>query len=151
MATLLQQSPYRCDQCGTTDVVAASLVYQQGTRMHLGMFNSGSSQSHSAQIASPPQPRGYARPLFLWGFAIYFACFWAYAGLSALHKHPNNSASFEYPIALLLFLGLVCLGVLIIKLRRISHYNREVYPKQRWDWEHTYMCRRCGSRLLISS
>ena len=151
MATLLQQSPYQCDQCGTPDIVAVSLVYQQGTRTHSGMFHPGSSQSCSAQVAAPPQPRGFARPLVLWGFAIYFSCFWAYAGFSALHRHPKNPASFEYPIACLLFLATACLGTLILKFRRISRYNREVYPKLRSHWEHTYMCRRCGSRTFISS
>ena len=29
-------------------------------------------------------------------------------------------------------------------------YNREVYSKLEWDWAHSFMCRRCGKRQLIS-
>lgn len=150
MAALPQQNPYQCDQCGTANIVAVPLLYQQGTRTYSGTFHQGSSQSYSAQAAAPPRPRGYARPLLLWGFAIYFAGFWAYAGFSAYFKYPNDSG-LAYPIAFLLLLGLACLGGLVLNLRRISRYNREVYSRLYWDWEHTYMCRRCGKFILIPS
>ena len=34
---------------------------------------------------------------------------------------------------------------------RWPDYNREVYPRLRWNWEHTYICRRCGKPRLIPS
>jgi hypothetical protein len=33
----------------------------------------------------------------------------------------------------------------------VSRYNREVYPHLRRNWEHTYICRRCGNSQLILS
>jgi hypothetical protein len=48
-------------------------------------------------------------------------------------------------------MGVVCLGGMVLNLRRISRYNLEVYPRLHWDWLHTYMCRRCGNRSLMSS
>jgi hypothetical protein len=33
----------------------------------------------------------------------------------------------------------------------VVHFNREVYPPLHWNWEHTYICRRCGNSQLISS
>jgi len=39
----------------------------------------------------------------------------------------------------------------MLNLRRISRYNREVYSRLLWDWQHTYMCRRCGTFSLIAS
>jgi hypothetical protein len=39
----------------------------------------------------------------------------------------------------------------ILNLLRIAHYNRDVYPRLRWDWEHTYVCRRCGKLRVIHS
>jgi hypothetical protein len=150
MASVPQQNPYQCDQCGTPNIVAVPLLYQQGTRTYSGLTTWGSSQSYSAQLSAPPSPRGYARAFFLWGFAIYFACFWAYAGFSARLKYPNDT-TLAYPIAFLLLLGLACVVGLVLNFRRISRYNREVYPRFRWDWEHTYMCRRCGKTLVIPS
>ena len=151
MATLLQQNPYQCDQCGAPNIVAVPLIYEQGTRTYSGAFHRGSSQSYSAQAAAPPRPRGYMRPLLVWGFAICFAFFWAFAGFSALLKHPTSSAVLEFPIALLLLLGLVFLAGMVLNLRRVTRYNRETYPRLHWNWEHTYMCRRCGSARLMSS
>ena len=150
MASVHQQNPYRCDQCGTPDIIAIPLLYQQGTRAYSGPLYSGSSQSYSARAAAPPRAQSYARPLFLWGFAIYGACFLAYGGFSAHLKHPND-ASLASLISLFLFLGLAAVVGLLLNLRRISRYNRQVYPRSLWDWEHTYRCRRCGNLQLIPS
>lgn len=151
MATLSQQSPYRCDQCGTPDIVAVPLVYQQGTRTYANPFGWGSSQSHSAQAASPPRRRSYLRSFLLWGPPTSLFFLWSYAGISAMLEHRNVRRSAQEEMAVFLFLGLICLGGLVISATRIYRYNRRVYPQAQWDWEHTYMCRRCGSRLLISS
>jgi predicted RNA-binding Zn-ribbon protein involved in translation (DUF1610 family) len=63
MASVSQLNPYQCDQCGTTNIVAAPVLYQQGTRAYSGTFSSGTSQSFSAQAAAPPDPRGYAKSI----------------------------------------------------------------------------------------
>jgi hypothetical protein len=151
MASLSQQNPYQCDQCGTANIVAAPILYQQGTRAHSGTFSSGTSQSYSAQAAAPPSPRRYGRPLLLWGFGIFFSCFWGWAGLNAIIRHPNSREIMERPIAFLVFLGIACLTGMIFSFRKIAHYNREVYPRLHWNWEHTYICRRCGKLRLIPS
>jgi hypothetical protein len=54
MASVSQLNPYQCDQCGTANIVAALILYQQGTRAYSGTLNSGTSQSYSAQAAAPP-------------------------------------------------------------------------------------------------
>jgi hypothetical protein len=64
MAAIPQQNPYQCDQCGTPNIVAVPLLYQQGTRTYSGLTTWGSSQSYSAQLSAPPRPRGYARAFF---------------------------------------------------------------------------------------
>jgi|SRR5665213_2958587 len=151
MATVVQGISYQCDQCGAADIVAVPLVYQQGTRAYSGILHWGVSQTHSAQAATPPRPRGYSRPLLLWGFAIFFACFWSFAGIGAVLKRPNTAGSIEYPIAFLMILGLFCLGGLILNLRKTTRYNRDVYPQLYWEWEHTYLCRRCGRLSQIPS
>ena len=33
----------------------------------------------------------------------------------------------------------------------IARYNRDIYPRLRWNWEHTYICKRCGKFSFIPS
>ncbi len=151
MATPLQQNPYRCDQCGTGEIVAVPLLYQQGTRSYSGTFSRGTSQSYSAQVAAPPRPRSYLRSFLPWGFAIFFCVFWGGAGFSKIAEQPARHTSLGPAVGFLLFVGLGCLAGLALSLRRISRYNKEIYLRLHWDWTHTYMCRRCGKSRLIPS
>ena len=50
MASVSQLNLYQCDQCGTTNIVAAPVLYQQGTRAYSGTFSSGTSQSYSCLL-----------------------------------------------------------------------------------------------------
>jgi hypothetical protein len=151
MASLPQQNPYQCDQCGTPDIVAMPLLYQQGTRTYSTTVGWGSSQTNSAQASIPPRTRGYVRPLLLWSVPIVLFFLWSYAGFSAVLERPNIMTTAAEEAALFLVLGLTCLAGLVSNLGRISRYNRDVYPRLHWDWEHTYKCRRCGSLRLIGS
>lgn len=146
MATAPKLNLFRCEQCGTPDIVAVSLLYQQGTRTYSTPFGWGGSQSHSAQAASPPSPRSYLRPLLLWGFAVFFFFFWGLAGATTVPTHPKTTKT---AATIFLVMGFACLGGLVLNLRRIVRYNREVYPRLHREWSHTYMCRRCGNRSLI--
>jgi hypothetical protein len=149
MASVQQQHPYECDQCGTPEIVAVPVLYQQGTRTFSGRFNHGTSQSYSAQAAAPPRPRGYTRPLLLWGPAILIFSVWVWAGFSLILEHPT--AMIVEKAAISVLLDISCIAGLLLNLRRISRYNHEVYPQLHEDWTHTYMCRRCGSYRLIPS
>ena len=51
MVTTGQQTAYRCEQCGSPEIVALSLLYEQGTRSFSGRFTSGVSQSYTAKAA----------------------------------------------------------------------------------------------------
>ena len=151
MAATGQQIAYRCDQCGSPELVALSLLYEQGTRSFSGRFTSGVSQSFTAKAASPPSPRNHVRPLFGWGFAIFFCVFWGIAGFRGILQHPQKTESLEGAVTFLFGLGFMFFLGMIFHLRRISRYNREVYPHLHSDWAHTFMCRRCGKYSLIRS
>ena len=91
MASVSQLNPYQCDQCGTTNIVAAPVLYQQGTRAYSGTFNSGTSQSYSAQAAAPPRPRGYGRPFFF-GDPLFFIFFCGpSSGFGSILEHPKTT------------------------------------------------------------
>ena len=151
MASVLQPNPYQCDQCGTTNIVAAPVLYQQGTRIFSGIFNSGTSQSYSAQTAAPPHPRSYIRPVLLWGPVILILSIWTLVGFrSILELHRTTMIRVDLAAGFLI-LEVICLAGLVFNLRGVARYNREVYPRLRWNWEHTYICRRCGKLRLIPS
>jgi hypothetical protein len=107
MAATGQQMAYRCDQCGSSEIVALSLLYEQGTRSFSGRFTSGVSQSFTAKAASPPSPRNYVRALFGWGFAMFFCVFWGIAGFRGILQHPQETESLEGAVTFLFCLGLM--------------------------------------------
>ncbi len=151
MASLAQLNPYRCDQCGTTNIVAAPVLYQQGTRAYSGTFNSGTSQSYSAQQAVPPRPLGYLKPVFRWGPLILLLSVWTVIGFRSILELPRM-IMFRVELAVVfLLLEVFALAGLVFNLRKIARYNRDIYPRLRWNWEHTYICRRCGKFSLIPS
>ena len=150
MAATGQQVAYQCDQCGSFEIVALSVLYEQGTRNFSGRFTSGVSQSFSAKAASPPSPRNYGRAFFGWGFAILFCVFWGIAGLRGMLQHPQKVGSLMGAVVFLFCLGLVLFLGMLLNFRKIARYNREVYPHLHSDWAHTFMCRRCGKYSLIS-
>lgn len=151
MEAVSQSSFYQCDRCGTTNVVAAPVLFEQGTRTYSGTFSSGTTQTFAAQAAAPPRPRGYLRPFVTWGpaIAIFFA--WSVAGISSIHEHPLTSALHPNTVAVFFVLCLTSVAGLLLSLQKRVRYNRETYPQLQWNWEHTYICRRCGRNLLIPS
>ena len=151
MASVSQLNPYQCDQCGTTNIVAAPVLYQQGTRAYSGTFSSGTSQSNSAQATAPPSPRGYGRPLLLWGPVILFLSVWTIVSFRSILELPKATMFRLDLAAVFLLLEVFSLVGLVFKLRSIARYNRDVYPRLHWNWEHTYICKRCGRPRLIPS
>jgi len=151
MASTSRLNPYQCDECGNANIVAAPVVYHEGTRTYSGTFYSGTTQSYSAQAVAPPKPRGYIRPFLVWGPPIVILFVWTALGATSILEHPTTSALRPTTVAVFLLLGVACLGGMLLHFRNIARYNREVYPRLYWNWEHTYICRRCGRSLLIPS
>jgi hypothetical protein len=151
MASVSQFNPYQCDQCGNANVVAAPVVYHEGTRAYSGTFYSGVTQSYSALAVAPPKPRGYIRPFLVWGPPIVILFVWTVVGTNSILEHPATSALRPTTLAVFLLVGLASLAGLYFSLRRIASYNREDFPRLQWNWEHTYVCRRCGKLRLIPS
>lgn len=150
MASVQQQTAYQCDQCRSPEIVALPLIYQQGSHIHRGLFRWRTSQSYSARATAPPRPRSYLRLFLLWGIPILFFLFWGIAGFSFAVEHPKTSASSTGSVALcFLILGAVCLGAMLLHMRRAACYNREVYQHLYRNWSHTYKCQRCGKLTLI--
>jgi hypothetical protein len=148
MAVAKQQHSYQCDQCGSSNIVALSLLYDHGTRTYSGPTYWGRSQSYSAQGAAPPRRKGYGGPLLLWGFLLYFFLFWSWAFYGARIKYPDTT---QYALGFLGLMGLGCVAGLALTCRKVARYNRHVFPTLYRNWAHTYMCRRCAKLLHIPS
>jgi hypothetical protein len=150
MASVSQLNPYHCEKCGTANIVAAPALYQQGTHTYSTRFYSGTTQSFSAQAVAPPRPRGYVRPFLIWGPAIAFFALWTFIGFDSIIELRRTTA-FKAELAFVfLTLCATSLAGMVFNLLKVVRYNREVYPRLRWNWEHTYVCRRCGNSQLIS-
>ncbi len=150
MATVSQLNPYYCEQCGTANIVAAPALYQQGTHTYSTRFYSGTTQSFSAQAVTPPRPRGYVRPFLIWGPAIAFFALWTFIGFDSIIELRRTTASKAELAFVFLTLCATSLAGMVFNLLKVVRYNSEVYPRLRWNWEHTYVCRRCGNSQLIS-
>ena len=104
-----------------------------------------------ANSGTPPLPRGYLRPFIVWGPIILLSSLWTFVGFrSILELSKSTMIRLELPFVFLL-LTVASLAGLVINLRKVAHYNREVFPRLHWNWEHTYICRRCGKFRLIPS
>ena len=118
MASVSQLNPYQCDQCGTANIVAAPVLYQQGTHTYSTRFHSGTTQSFSARAVAPPRPRGYLRPFLLWGPAIVIFFVWTVVGVSSIDQHPMTSALRPSAVTVFLFLGVASLAGMVFSLRK---------------------------------
>ena len=91
MASVSQLNPYQCDQCGTANIVAAPVLYQQGTHTYSTRFHSGTTQSFSAQAVAPPRPRGISPAFSCFGDPQYaLFSFVDFVGLVGILDHINS-------------------------------------------------------------
>jgi hypothetical protein len=57
MASISQLNPYHCDQCGTANIVAAPVLYQQGTRTYSStLFTAGAAGRSFLSTDDPGRP-----------------------------------------------------------------------------------------------
>jgi hypothetical protein len=151
MASVSQLNPFYCDQCGTANIVAAPVLYQQGTHSYSTRFHSGTTQSFSAKSVTPPRPRGYLLPFIVWGPPLAFFTLWTLIGFGSILKFQRISLlKAELPLVFLALCISSLMG-LLLNLRKVARYNRHILPRLHWNWEHTYICRRCGRFRLIAS
>ena len=152
MAVAKQQPSYQCDQCGSPNIVALSVLYDQGTRTYSSPKYSGKSQTYSAQGAVPPRRKGFGGPFLVWGSGAYFFLFWGCMLLRGVLERPTDFGPISERVAVVLIsIGLGLIGGMILNFRRVARYNAKVFPGLYSNWAHTYMCRRCGKLLHIPS
>jgi hypothetical protein len=57
-----------------------------------------------------------------------------YCGFERSSSTPKTAETIENAVATFLVMGFACLVGMILNIRRISRYNRDIYPRLHWDW-----------------
>jgi len=154
---------FECQKCGSTDLKKVSLVYQDGLSKtksrsrHFGFLlgtagpaivtgrsiRYGTQQSVLSRSLNPPAKWSYARLVARFFVISCFALF-AYIVFVSASNPPVSTL----PVKLYVFLApvafLVCLAVLV-------RHNRFVYPRQYAQWDHSFLCQRCGTLSIHNS
>ncbi len=161
-----------CRSCGSSDFKKLSFVYLAGTRdiqstmvgFGRGLFvgkNRGTSQSRLSQLATPPRPRSYGGVVAAWVLVGMFGLmFWTitFTALRApVNQGPPNrqldhKTSKPVPaieVSMLENIG-IAMGMaypllLLLLLRNVHRYNRDVYSKAMQRWNSSFMCQSCGA------
>ncbi len=82
MAATGQVMAYRCEQCGSSEIVALSLLYEQGTRSFSGRFTSGVSQSIHSESRLTAVSSQLCTSIFRVGIRNILLCLLGYRRLS---------------------------------------------------------------------
>lgn len=150
----MSQNVYECPYCQSDNIQSYNIAYASGFsnvsgittgvgvgmggRVGVGVGNTvGTQQTVLSMMAEPPKKKSTTSLFIKGSLGIYFGL-----GLvllvSGLSK--NNWS---------LLLYVVAYAILIYAIHRRTVWNREVYPNLRKDWEHTYICLRCGNRFRL--
>ena len=147
----------RCPKCSSTDLKKVSLAYQEGlfrvdtrTRMLGFLFASGGpdvvvgrattsgvQQSALSKSLAPPTKWSYLK-LVLWSAAISFVALVAYVRGVMTSPPPVSSLPVKIYVA-------VAPLVFIFLLISIWRHNHSTYRLKYSQWNHSYLCDRCGT------
>lgn len=142
MSETLPDNQYVCPnpKCGSTSIQRCAMVFQSGTSRStgftsgvgvatgggLGVFGASTETASSTLLAeqlAPPAKRGVG----LWAFMIII-------GVGMLISK----------VWWLVLLGLALIIIAVFFSRKIGKWNKTEYPKLLSDWEHSWVCHKCG-------
>ncbi len=146
----------RCPNCGGSDFKKASLAYQEGlyrvhTRSRLRGFllggagpdvivgravTKGVQQTELSKRLRPPTKWSYGKLMGLTA-AVSFTMLIVY-----VHSVMGSSGKVS-PEPAVAGMVVVTMGFLVSLIVVLRH-NHFVYPKQYAEWEHSWLCTRCG-------
>ena len=148
---LTAQSPLvaalECPNCRSTDLKRIFLVYAAGVHDTRGRFIAslpgsasglffgryrGASQSRLSKIVAPPVRAPYFLPIVLWLFGFFVViAFGSLGKLSSLMALISVGYNLLLPVYLIAAL----------------FYNWFVRPTKYRNWENTFLCQRCATRI----
>src|SRR5258708_33016320 len=135
-----------------------------GRGLYVGR-NRGTSQSRLSQIAAPSRARSSSRVVIIWllfglvGGWMFAMVITAANPLTNRQKNPtirrnqgNTRPSVEISPEVAIVMRNIAIGagtayvlLLLILLRSVRRYNRDVYSKAIVRWNSSFMCQSCGA------
>ena len=96
-------NPYRCDHCGTENVVAAPVLYQQGTRVYSGTFSSETADPTLLKLLRLRPCAVISVRLFFGDREFFFSFVWTTVGLRSIFAHPTSTGLRANSVGVFLF------------------------------------------------
>jgi len=141
----MSENAYVCPYCQSENIqsynidgVTTGVGIGAGGRVGVGIGNTvGTQQTALSMMAEPPMKKSIGKYIFKWSLAIQIGLVFLLM-ITGLSKHESS---------LIIYFGAYAL--LIYKTYQRYVWNRDTYPGLRRDWEHTYVCLRCGNSFLL--
>ena len=151
----MNENEFVCPQCHSENVQNFALVYGQnvsqsqnktfgggviGGDLASGVsVTNGTSVTGLGQAVAPPPQKSRNK---LYAFLMWF---FGYMPISALLAAILPDALGSAPFVL----SLIVLGGIEFKIRKgISNWNKEVWPGLYDEWQHSYLCLKCGHSFV---
>lgn len=145
-----ENSKYQCPRCHSENIQSYSLIHSMGiskidlSTVGVGYSNNlgvGRAKSHGTQqtamsaSTAPPKKRSPAGD--------FFGSWLVFSIPGVICKYLN----FHYLIVNILVWGAVILAFFMA--RDAYQWNKYTFPQKLRDWEHSYVCLRCGNRFIL--
>lgn len=149
----------RCPKCNSTDLKKVSLAYQEGlyrsdacTRLSAALVGGNgpdlvvgrattkaSNQSALSKQLSPPAKWSYLK-VGSWSVLAFLCVGWLVFYVNAV---TTNSSTVSSPP--LTIFALISAAIFALLLFMVWKHNESTYPRQFAEWDHSFICPRCGT------
>lgn len=149
----------RCPKCNSIDLKKVSLAYEEGTfrseaqtRMRAAVVGGSgadlivgrastraSHQSVLSKRLNPPVKWSY-RKLVLWSVVVFVCGGWLVFYANTISRNATTVTS-----PALTTYAVVAFGIFALISALVLRHNRSVYPKRFAEWDHSFICQRCGT------
>jgi hypothetical protein len=149
----------RCPKCNSTDLKKVSLAYQEGlyrskarTRLSAALVGGGgpdllvgrattqaSQQSALSKQLSPPTKWSYLK-VGSWSVLGFLCIAWLVFYVNTVAT--NSSTVSSSPLTIFVLISAVIFAFVVFLVWK---HNHSTYQRQFAQWEHSFVCQRCGA------
>lgn len=145
---------YECPYCHSDHIQSYNIAYAsgisdvQGTTTGVGVGlrgglgvgigrTVGTQQTALSTLAQPPVKKSVVKYFIKWSFLLWIGMVFAVVIIGSSHE-----------IWPMIWMLLALASIMYNTYKRYT-WNRDSYPKLREEWEHTYVCLRCGNSFQL--
>ena len=152
---------FKCPYCGSENIQRFPIAYAEGTSaismgtqtVGLGFgggsvgvggaysASSGDMKTLLAEELEPPHMAldndgdVFATGCFVWLFVTILSCWFLFDGF--------------WPGAILGIIVACVIGWAMSNKKEVNHYNEVEYPRRYREWQHSWVCLKCGKKFII--